>query len=315
MHQCHLCTPLADVKHVADSAAMHVQTIAAVSPNAAKLITLGTPAYVQNAPFTLGATTTGIGASEQLFNVGPCLITFAEQGININPLLIQISPRLIQNDAIGIQIQPELITVDPTLINIGPNGMRPPGRYITETLHALSDGMPDFYDITSGSSCSAHHAAAPCQYCHACSHAMQPELHEKVKDGTCAAVRPGTCGMSEQSGCMPQDSTHRPQTYRPPPCSSTFPPLSRSSPTATRCPHTQPTSPSSPTPTHQLSPTSLERCCPETPILFDCLTAAQCMIYIPTCMPCGQATGCLLVMNMFCLLLHKGRLGDLPQEL
>ncbi|CAL5229806.1 g13203 [Coccomyxa viridis] len=98
-------------------------TIAAVSPNAAKLITLGTPAYVQNAPFTIGATTTGIGASEQLFNVGPCLITFAEQGININPLLIQISPRLIQNDAIGIQIQPELITVDPTLINIGPNGL------------------------------------------------------------------------------------------------------------------------------------------------------------------------------------------------
>lgn len=147
MHQCHLCTPLADVKHVADSAAMHVQTIAAVSPNAAKLITLGVPAYVQNAPFTLGATTTGIGASEQLFNVGPCLITFAEQGININPLLIQISPRLIQNDAIGIQIQPELITVDPTLINIGPNGMRPPGRYITETLHALS--VPCLTSMTS----------------------------------------------------------------------------------------------------------------------------------------------------------------------
>jgi hypothetical protein len=66
------------------------QTIAAVSPNAAKLITIGTPAYVQNAPFTVGATTTGIGISEQLFNVAPCLITFAEQGININPVLIQV---------------------------------------------------------------------------------------------------------------------------------------------------------------------------------------------------------------------------------
>ena len=117
---------------------LHPQTIAAVSPNAAKLITLGTPAYVQNARFTLGATTTGIGASEQFFNVGPCLITFAEQGININPLLIQISPRLIQNDAIGIQIQPELITVDPTLINIGPNGARLSGRLLMPSLHALS---------------------------------------------------------------------------------------------------------------------------------------------------------------------------------
>ena len=116
---------------------MHVQTIAAVSPNAAKLVTIGTPAYVQNAPFTIGATTTGIAASEQLFNVGPCLITFAEQGININPLLIQISPRLIQNDAIGIQIQPELITVDPTLINIGPNGARPSCRCFRANLHAL----------------------------------------------------------------------------------------------------------------------------------------------------------------------------------
>ena len=67
-----------------------MQTIAAVSPNAAKLITIGTPAYVQNAPFTVGATTTGIGASEQLFNVAPCLITFAEQGINVNPILIQV---------------------------------------------------------------------------------------------------------------------------------------------------------------------------------------------------------------------------------
>ena len=101
---------------------LHVQTIAAVSPNAAKLITIGTPTYVQNAPFTVGATTTGIGASEQLFNVGPCLITFAEQGININPVLIQISPRLIQNDAIGLQVQPELLTIDPTFINVGPNG-------------------------------------------------------------------------------------------------------------------------------------------------------------------------------------------------
>lgn len=99
-----------------------LQTIAAVSPNAAKLVTIGTPAYVQNAPFTVGASTTGIGVSEQLFNVAPCLITFAEQGINVNPVLIQVSPRLIQIDAIGIQVQPELITVDPTLINVGPNG-------------------------------------------------------------------------------------------------------------------------------------------------------------------------------------------------
>ena len=110
------------MQQAADSAVVRMQTIAAVSPNAAKAVTLGTPAYVQNAPFTIGATTTGIGASEQLFNVGPCLITFAEQGINLNPILFQISPRLIQNDAIGIQVQPELLTIDPTFINIGPNG-------------------------------------------------------------------------------------------------------------------------------------------------------------------------------------------------
>ena len=99
-----------------------MQTIAAVSPNAARLINIGTPNYIQNAPFTASVTQTGVAVNEQLFNVGPCLITFAEQGVNINPLLIQISPRIFQIDAIGVQIQPELLTIDPTLINIGPNG-------------------------------------------------------------------------------------------------------------------------------------------------------------------------------------------------
>lgn len=100
-----------------------MQTIAAVSPNAARLINIGTPNYIQNAPFTASVTQTGVAVNEQLFNVAPCLITFAEQGVNINPLLIQISPRIFQIDAIGVQIQPELLTIDPTLINIGPNGV------------------------------------------------------------------------------------------------------------------------------------------------------------------------------------------------
>ena len=91
-----------------------MQTIAAVSPNAARLINIGTPNYIQNAPFTASVTQTGVAVNEQLFNVGPCLITFAEQGVNINPLLIQISPRIFQIDAIGGQIQPELLTIDPT---------------------------------------------------------------------------------------------------------------------------------------------------------------------------------------------------------
>lgn len=98
------------------------QTIAAVSPNAAKLINLGTPSFVQNAPFTIGVSQTGIGSNEQLISVAPCLIALAQQGVAINPILINITPRLIQTDAVGVQVMPVLIAVEPTLINIGPNG-------------------------------------------------------------------------------------------------------------------------------------------------------------------------------------------------
>jgi hypothetical protein len=119
-------TPTAIQTLINDAKLLNAQlnaTIAAVSPNAARLINIGTPNYIQNAPFTASVTQTGVAVNEQLFNVAPCLITFAEQGVNINPLLIQISPRIFQIDAIGVQIQPELLTIDPTLINIGPNGI------------------------------------------------------------------------------------------------------------------------------------------------------------------------------------------------
>ena len=125
------------------SVSVRMQTVAAVSPNAAKLINLGAPQYVQNAPFTVGVSQTGVGITNQLFNVGPCLIAIAEQGVNINPILIQVSPRLIQIDAIGVQIQPEVITVDPTLINIGPNGALaslaadPPAVWCRPRLHSV----------------------------------------------------------------------------------------------------------------------------------------------------------------------------------
>ena len=65
------------------------QTLFSISPNLARNIVLGSPAFIQNKPNVVTVSVTGASASAQLFNVGPCLISGSQTGVNVNPVLIQ----------------------------------------------------------------------------------------------------------------------------------------------------------------------------------------------------------------------------------
>ena len=88
------CTP---PTHNTERMLATTQTLFAISPNLARNVVLGAPAWVTNKPNVVTVAVTGASATAQLFNVGPCLIGGSQSGVNVNPVLIQA--RLLRHHA------------------------------------------------------------------------------------------------------------------------------------------------------------------------------------------------------------------------